>query len=65
MGRVRPTYIKRLAREIVEKDTEDEFGEDFEQNKDALREHAEFSSKKLRNRVAGYIVRVKQKKEEL
>lgn len=58
MGRVRPTYIKRLAKELVEKDEEGRFSDDFEKNKQELRETQKFSSKKLRNRVAGYIVRV-------
>ena len=62
MGRVRQTYVKRLARDLVDED-EEKFSEDFDENKDALRETGEFTSKRLRNRVAGYIVRVKQNKE--
>lgn len=65
MGRVRPTYIKRLARELVEKDSNDRFSEDFDENKEELKETEEFKSKKLRNRVAGYMVRVKSNKEEV
>lgn len=61
MGRVRQNYIKRLARDLVDAD-EERFSEDFEENKQELKETEEFESKKLRNRVAGYIVRVKQKK---
>jgi small subunit ribosomal protein S17e len=59
MGRVRPTYIKRLAKDLVAADP-DKFSEDFDENKEELKETQEFNSKKLRNRVAGYIVRVKQ-----
>ena len=59
MGRVRPTYIKRLAKDLVEANP-DKFSEDFDENKEALKDTEEFNSKKLRNRVAGYIVRVKQ-----
>jgi small subunit ribosomal protein S17e len=59
MGRVRPTYIKRLAKDLVEANPE-KFAEDFDENKEELKETGEFNSKKLRNRVAGYIVRVKQ-----
>lgn len=55
MGRVRPTHIKRLAKDLVD---EGDFTEDFEHNKEILKETGEFESKKLRNRVAGYIVRV-------
>ncbi|MFQ3308395.1 MAG: small subunit ribosomal protein S17e [Candidatus Nanohaloarchaea archaeon] len=62
MGRVRQTYVKRLARDLVDAD-EEKFSEDFDENKEALKDTEEFSSKRLRNRVAGYIVRVKQNKE--
>lgn len=59
MSKVRQTYIKRLAKDLVESDNQ-EFTEDFDENKEILKETGEFSSKKLRNRVAGYIVRVVQ-----
>ncbi|MFB6292476.1 MAG: 30S ribosomal protein S17e [Candidatus Nanohaloarchaea archaeon] len=62
MGRVRQTYIKRLAKDLVDS-SPDRFSEDFDENKEELKETEEFNSKKLRNRVAGYIVRVKQKAE--
>ncbi len=58
MGRVRQTYIKRLAKDLVESDNK-EFSEDFDENKEILGETGEFNSKRLRNRVAGYIVRLK------
>jgi len=61
MGRVRPTYIKRLARKLV--DQNPEFSQDFEHNKEILKGMDEFRSKKLRNRVAGYIVRVLENKK--
>ncbi|MFB6144770.1 MAG: 30S ribosomal protein S17e [Candidatus Nanohaloarchaea archaeon] len=57
MGRVRQTYIKRLAKDLVAADSE-RFSDDFDENKEELKEMDEFKSKKLRNRVAGYIVRV-------
>lgn len=63
MGRVRQTYIKRLAKDLVEAD-EERFSEEFEENKEELKEMDEFNSKKLRNRVAGYIVRVVQNKDQ-
>lgn len=62
MGRVRQTYIKRLAKDLVEAD-EERFSGDFDENKEELKEMDEFNSKKLRNRVAGYIVRVVKNKE--
>lgn len=60
MGRVRQTYVKRLARDLVDADPE-RFSEDFDENKEELKETGEFSSKKLRNRVAGYIATIVQK----
>ena len=62
MGRVRPHFIKRLARDMVDKHG-DKFGEDFEENKEILKEMDSYESRKLRNRVAGYIVRVVQNKK--
>jgi small subunit ribosomal protein S17e len=62
MGRVRQTYVKRLAKNLVDAD-EERFSEDFDENKEALKETGEFESKRLRNRVSGYIVRVIQNKE--
>lgn len=63
MSKVRQTYIKRLANDLVEADSE-RFSDDFEENKQELKETDEFESKKLRNRVAGYIVRVVQNRRE-
>lgn len=63
MGRVRQTYIKRLAKDLVSADPE-RFSEDFDENKQELKEMEEFNSKKLRNRVAGYIVRVVQNRDK-
>lgn len=63
MGRVRQTYIKRLAKDLVEADPE-RFSEDFDENKEELKDMDEFESKRLRNRVAGYIVRVVGNREE-
>lgn len=63
MGRVRQTYIKRLARDLVDAD-EERWSDDFEENKQELKQTEEFESKKLRNRVAGYIVRVVDNRAE-
>jgi small subunit ribosomal protein S17e len=63
MSKVRQTYIKRLANDLVEADDE-RFSEDFEENKEELKKTEEFESKKLRNRVAGYIVRVVENSKE-
>lgn len=62
MGRVRPKHVKRLARDLVDRH-EDRFEEDFDHNKEVLKDMEFVDSKKLRNRVAGYIVRVLQNKK--
>lgn len=62
MGRVRPRHVKRLAKDLVD-EHEGEFEEDFDHNKEKLKELDIVESKKLRNRIAGYIVRVLQNKK--
>jgi len=63
MGRVRSTYIKRAARELIKR-YPDKFSIDFKQNCLALDELVNVRSKPLRNRIAGYLSNLlKQKKE--
>lgn len=62
MGRIRTKEVKRLAKQLVEK-YGDRFSKDFETNKQVLNELGIFSSKKMRNKVAGYIVRLMKQKE--
>ena len=54
MGRVRPGHIKRAANELMEK-YPDLFSEDFDENKKKLRNLINTDSKKVINRIAGYI----------
>ena len=58
MGKVRPSNIKILARKLVN-EYGDRFNTDFEDNKRFLSEIADMKSKHFRNRVAGYITRLK------
>ena len=61
MGKVRPAYIKRTARRLLEL-YPDKFTTDFEHNKKMVQELTNITSKRVRNRIAGYLVRlVKQK----
>ncbi|MBA7594691.1 hypothetical protein ES703_01638 [subsurface metagenome] len=63
MGRVRPTYIKRAARKLLER-YPDKFSTDFKKNCLVLNELVNLKSKSLRNRIAGYLITLlKQKKE--
>ncbi len=57
MGKVRSDHIKKASRKLVQKFPE-RFTKDFEDNKKALEVLAEIPSKKLRNRIAGYITRL-------
>ena len=57
MGKVRPLYIKRAARKLLES-YRDKFTDDFEHNKRMVTELTDIKSKTLRNRVAGYITRL-------
>ncbi|MFX0068965.1 MAG: 30S ribosomal protein S17e [Promethearchaeota archaeon] len=54
MGKVRTEVVKRLAREIINTYPE-HFTTDFEDNKQKLFLVAEIKTKRLRNRIAGYI----------
>ncbi len=54
MGRVRQLFIKRTALELIKK-YRDLFTTDFEENKRKVEEVAQISTKRLRNRIAGYI----------
>ena len=59
MGRIKSTLIKRTAR-ILEK--EDYFSEKFDRNKKVLGNT--MPSKSVRNKIAGYISRLKRNREK-
>lgn len=54
MGRVKTTAIKSIASKLLEKHG-DRFSEDFEKNKEALKELQPIKSKRIRNILAGYL----------
>ncbi|HIQ49841.1 MAG TPA: 30S ribosomal protein S17e [Nanoarchaeota archaeon] len=60
MGRIKTTMIKNLGKKLLKK-YPDKFTTDFEHNKKVLKELGIFESKKIRNKVAGYIVRLKKR----
>ena len=62
MGRIRTKSIKKMSKKLVEKHP-DKFNKNFENNKKVLNEMDLFSDKSIRNKVAGYIVSVSEKKE--
>jgi len=57
MGRIKSTLIKRTAEQLLER-TSDAFSHSFEENKKILGNL--MPSKRIRNRVAGYITRIKK-----
>ena len=54
MGKVRPTHIKKLVKELVERFPK-KFNSDFENNKKMVDVLTNVTSTKLRNRIAGYV----------
>lgn len=61
MGKVRPSNIKVLCRTLVAQ-YEDHLSTSFEENKELLAQVVELPTKRLRNRVAGYITRLMKTK---
>jgi small subunit ribosomal protein S17e len=59
MGKVRIEVVKKVARELVSR-FPDNFGIEYEANKHQVTEYVEVDGKKLRNRIAGYITRLKR-----
>ena len=60
MGRIKQTYLKRIANELLEK-YKGEFGKDFQKNKEKVQELSTVKSKSIRNKIAGYITKVVKK----
>ena len=55
MGNIRQRYIKNAARTLLQY-YEDEFTSDFETNKRLVEQYSDVKTKKVRNRIAGYVV---------
>jgi small subunit ribosomal protein S17e len=53
---IKPSYIKNLGTELLAKQRE-HFTNNFDENKQQLGSSAIIGSKRVRNRVAGYITR--------
>ena len=54
MGRIRPNFIKRIAREAVKK-YRDKLSTDYYENREFLETVIRFSNDRLKNRVTGYV----------
>lgn len=62
MGRIKPKLVKRTSRQLIES-TEESFTKKFEDNKIVLGKT--IPSKKVRNKIAGYIARIKKNTKKL
>ena len=58
MGNIRPTYIKRVAFELLRLHPE-AFTADFAHNQAKVAELTDVSTTVMRNRIAGYVTRRK------
>jgi small subunit ribosomal protein S17e len=56
MGNIRPTYIKRVAIELVQK-YPDQFTADYQHNKQMVAALTDVRSISMRNKIAGYVTR--------
>lgn len=62
MGRIRPSFLKRISRQLVEKHRA-ELTKDFEENKLIIKDLIDVPTHKLLNRIAGYTTRLMTHKE--
>ena len=60
MGNIRPTYIKRVAYELL-RTHPDEFTVEFNHNKEKVNKLTDVESQTLRNKIAGYVTRLKKR----
>ncbi len=57
MGNIRTSFVKRLAKELVESHP-GIFTNNFDENKKLVMEYSTVSTKHLRNKIAGYVTRL-------
>ena len=60
MGRIKSALVKRTAKNLLKE--ENQFSEDFDNNKKLLSNN--MPSKTLRNKIAGYISRLKKQQRQ-
>ena len=58
MGKVRIAAVKKISRELVAM-YPDKFGKDYEANKRAMEPLVDARTKRIRNRIVGYVTRLK------
>ncbi len=62
MGNIRTTQIKNVSERLV-KMFPDKFSKDFEKNKQILSQLLPIKSKDVRNKIAGYITHIIERKQ--
>ena len=62
MGRIKTSYLKRKTKELFKLHGE-KLCSEFTHNKEQTNAYASIGSKKLRNIIAGYMTRLKQKEQ--
>ncbi len=62
MGKIKHTFIKRGARRIYEQ-SPGEFSTDFNKNKEAIKAKDVVESKSIRNKMAGYMIKIIKNKQ--
>ncbi len=60
MGRIKTSFVKHIGRELYEKYPE-KFTIDFGKNKEVMKHLVDVKSKKMRNIIAGYITKLKER----
>ncbi len=60
MGRIKSALIKRTARNLLKEDNK--FNESFDKDKKLLSDT--MPSKRVRNKIAGYIARIKKREKD-
>ncbi len=60
MGRIKSKLVKRTAHSLLK--AENQFTSSFEDNKKVLKDL--MPSKKIRNQIAGYVVRLKKREKQ-
>ena len=63
MGRVKSTFVKSSAEKIYIKG-KSEFTTDFGKNKEIVKKYANIPSKRMKNSIVGFIVRLKSRESE-
>ena len=64
MGRIKTKAVKRITEDLVSSHNE-EFTEDFDENKKVVEKYIDVPSTKLRNIITGYVTRLVKSRENI